>query len=181
VPFQLEQEERREERLLALSYPSSPSKVQSVGPSIAFVAHEARVDDLLKLLFAHGPSFRRMRVSATDACARLLEEVGIFVEHLASESKGGVVSVARMVARGELNAVVFLRDPVSAKLREPEVESMLVLCDEYEVPLATNLASAQILLLFLSDWEFQLPSVHGQMGIFASSGTAALSGKAEPS
>lgn len=89
--------------------------------------------------------------------------------------------MAGMVARGELNAVVLLRDPVSAKLREPEVESMLVLCDEYEVPLATNLASAQILLLFLSDWEFQLPSVPGRMGIFASSGTAALSGKAEPS
>jgi hypothetical protein len=92
VTFQLEQEERREERLLALSYPSTPSKVHSLGPSIAFVAHEAR-----------------------------------------------------------------------------------------EVPLAMNLASAQILLLFLSDWEFQLPSVPGRMGIFASSGTAARSGKAEPS
>lgn len=135
--------------------PLKPAKAEGLELlSVGVIVHPGRMDDLLRLLLAHGRTLAQMRVVVAGEAAGVFEDVGL--PHVSVSEEEGPLAVAQGVARGELNAIIFLRDPLAARPQDANLEAMIIVCDAHRVPLATNVASAEILLMFLSDWETAL-------------------------
>ena len=94
---------------------------------------------------------------ATGGTGRLVEETAnLSVHKYLAGHLGGEQQLCAQVANNDIDLVIFLRDPVSPKSYEPDINSILRLCDVHNIPLASNLATAEILLLALDrgdlDW-----------------------------
>jgi methylglyoxal synthase len=120
-------------------------------PVLALIAHDALKDDLLRLVRAHRSMLSGFRLAATRTSGRVLaEELGIEVELVGSGPLGGDLQIAARIVDGLIDAVIFLRDPLTSHPHEPDIQALLKVCDVHRVPVATNLASAEILLHFLA-------------------------------
>ena len=76
----------------------------------------------------------------------IMGETGLKINHMKSGPLGGDQQIGSMIANSELDLVIFLRDPLTAQPHEPDVSALLRLCDVTNTPLATNIASAEIML-----------------------------------
>jgi methylglyoxal synthase len=118
---------------------------------LALVAHDEKKDDLLRLVKRYRSSLARLHLLATSHTGTLLsEELGLPVERFRSGPEGGDMQIGARIVQGDVDAVVFLRDPLTAHPHEPDIQALLKVCDVHGVPVATNLASAEILLRSLS-------------------------------
>ncbi len=118
---------------------------------LALVAHDEKKDDLLRLTKRYRSSLARLHLLATSHTGTLLsEELGLPVERFRSGPEGGDMQIGARIVQGDVDAVVFLRDPLTAHPHEPDIQALLKVCDVHGVPVATNLASAEILLRSLS-------------------------------
>lgn len=91
------------------------------------------------------------RLVATGTTGKLIaEETGLTVERFLSGPFGGDQQIGAKVAQGEVDAVIFLRDPLTAQPHEPDVTALLRVCDVHKVPLATNIATAEVIVHGLS-------------------------------
>jgi methylglyoxal synthase len=92
----------------------------------------------------------RFQIVATSTTGGILEEqLGLTVHRCLSGPLGGDLQIGAMVAEGSIAAVIFLRDPLTAHPHEPDILALMKVCDVHNVPLATNLASAELLLTAL--------------------------------
>jgi methylglyoxal synthase len=119
--------------------------------ALALVAHDAKKEDLLRLAERYRATLANLRLLATGHTGRqLVDELGLAVECVRSGPEGGDLEIGARIVAGEVDAVVFLRDPLTAHPHEPDIQALLKVCDIHGVPLATNLASAEILLRSLA-------------------------------
>jgi methylglyoxal synthase len=111
---------------------------------VALIAHDEKKSDLIAFVERHARGLRACELVATGTTGtRLREETGLDVERKQSGPLGGDLQIGGEVAAGELDAVVFFRDPLTAQPHEPDVSALLRICDVHDVPLATNPASAE--------------------------------------
>jgi methylglyoxal synthase len=116
-------------------------------PTLALLAHDAKKHDLLRLARAHHDLVRSVHLVATGGTGMLLTaELQLPVERLASGATGGDLQIGALIVDGGVDGVIFLRDPLTPHPHEPDVHTLLRVCDIRQVPVATNLASAEILL-----------------------------------
>ena len=73
-------------------------------------------------------------------------ETGLSIHRMKSGPMGGDQQIGAMLANGDINLIIFLRDPLTAQPHEPDVSALLRLCDVQKIPLATNATSAVIML-----------------------------------
>jgi len=119
--------------------------------TLALVAHDGKKDDLLQLASRYRSTLTNLRLIATGHTgAQLAEELGLDVGRVHSGPEGGDIEIGARIVAGDVDAVVFLRDPLTAHPHEPDIQALLKICDIHGVPVATNLASAEILLRSLS-------------------------------
>jgi methylglyoxal synthase len=119
-------------------------------PVVALIAHDDRKDALVELVLEHRGMLSRARLLATGTTGtRVAEASGLSVELVNSGPLGGDLQIGARIAVGEVDAVVFLRDPLSPHPHEPDIQALLKVCDVHDVPLATNVAGARILLTAL--------------------------------
>jgi methylglyoxal synthase len=125
--------------------------MQSGQPSrIALVAHNGRKDQMVQFAGQHLDVLSRFQIVATSTTGGILEEhLGLIVHRCLSGPLGGDLQIGAMVAEGSIAAVIFLRDPLTAHPHEPDILALMKVCDVHNVPLATNLASAELLLTAL--------------------------------
>jgi methylglyoxal synthase len=117
------------------------------GYTLALIAHDGKKDDLIRFAKEHLDLLRRLRLVATATTGSLLSaELGLEVRRVASGPQGGDLEIGGMVVRGDVQAVVFFRDPLTAHPHEPDIQAVMKVCDVHDVPLATNRATADILL-----------------------------------
>lgn len=117
---------------------------------IALIAHDQQKDDLLDFVRSHLEFFRRQRLVATGNTGKLLaEELALEVERVAHGPLGGDLIIGGRVAEGIIKAVIFFRDPLTAQPHEPDVSALMRVCDVHQVPLATNRATAEGILMML--------------------------------
>ena len=117
---------------------------------IALIAHDTQKDDLLEFVARHLDFFRTRELVATGNTGRLLSErLGLTVERVAHGPYGGDLIIGGRVAEGLIDAVLFLRDPLTAQPHEPDVSALMRVCDVHSVPLATNKATAEAVLTWL--------------------------------
>jgi methylglyoxal synthase len=114
--------------------------------TIALIAHDARKDEIVSFVKDHFEVFRKMKLVATGTTGRRLKEAGLDVECKLRGPLGGDAQIAAMAAEGKLEAIFFFRDPLGKHPHEPDVQMLLRICDVHNVPLATNLATASLLL-----------------------------------
>jgi methylglyoxal synthase len=134
-----------------IGIPSNPNDESPRKAVLALVAHDEKKDDLLRLAKRYRSSLTRLHLLATSHTGTLLsEEVGLPVERFRSGPEGGDMQIGARIVQGDVDAVVFLRDPRTAHPHEPDIQALLKVCDVHGVPVATNLASAEILLRSLS-------------------------------
>jgi len=115
--------------------------------TLALVAHDSKKEDMVRLVKAHKEKLAGLDLIATRSTGRLIKErTELTVELLESGSLGGDQQVGALVASENINAVIFLRDPLTAHPHEPDVSALLRVCDVHDVPLATNLTTAEAVL-----------------------------------
>src|SRR5690625_1783778 len=114
---------------------------------IALIAHDRKKDELVQFVLEHRNAFARHELVATGTTGGLLEErAGLTVHRYLSGPLGGDQQIGSEIALGEIDAVFFFRDPLTAHPHEPDVSALLRLCDVQKVPVATNLATAEWLV-----------------------------------
>jgi methylglyoxal synthase len=114
--------------------------------SIALIAHDGKKLDMASFIFKNHELLKNMTLYATRTTGSYIEKEGIPVVKLLSGPQGGDAQIAAMVAEGKLQAVLFFRDPLNAHPHEPDVQMLLRVCDVHNIPLATNPATATMIL-----------------------------------
>lgn len=124
--------------------------------TVALIAHDKMKLDLALFGLQHREVLARFPLMATGTTGGILQDkAGLEVERVLSGPLGGDQQIGARIALDEVLAVIFFRDPLTAQPHEPDVSALLRLCDVHDVPLATNPASAQALMLWLAA---QLPA-----------------------
>ena len=126
----------------------APMKMKSV----ALIAHDKKKLDLAMFAKDHAHILSRFHLVATSTTGHVLAtKSGLEVERLLSGPQGGDLQVGARIAGGEVLAVIFFRDPLTAQPHEPDVSALLRICDVHDVPLATNLGSAEAIVAWLEE------------------------------
>jgi methylglyoxal synthase len=121
-------------------------------PTIALIAHDRKKDEMVGFVGAHRDLLKRFTLIATGTTGqRVAEATGLEVERMLSGPMGGDSQIAARVVTGGVDAVIFLVDPLYAHPHEPDIQSLLRVCNVYNVPLATNLATAELVLAGLGE------------------------------
>lgn len=114
---------------------------------IALVAHDKKKEDLIQFVTAYKPILEEHELFATGTTGtRIIDEVGLSVFRYKSGPLGGDQQIGSAIANNEMDMVIFFRDPLTAQPHEPDVTALIRLCDVYQIPLATNMGTAEILL-----------------------------------
>jgi methylglyoxal synthase len=115
--------------------------------TIGMIAHDAKKDDMVAFIKAHKKEMENFVLIATKNTGRLVRErTGLPVQLLQSGPLGGDQQVGALVANHTVDAVIFLRDALTAHPHEPDVSALMRVCDVHKIPLATNLATAEAVL-----------------------------------
>ena len=121
---------------------------------IALIAHDKKKDDMIKLAIKYKEVLKNHELYATGTTGTLvMGETALPIKRMKSGPLGGDQQIGSMIADGKLNLVIFLRDPLTAQPHEPDVSALLRLCDVQNIPLATNTASAEIMLQHIEECE----------------------------
>ena len=114
---------------------------------LAIIAHDNKKVDLVAWATFNRDMLSRFALTATRHTARLLErKIGLPVEELLSGPEGGDTQIAARVAVRQIDAVFFFVDPLAAQPHEPDIQALLRVCNVHSVPLATNLATADLII-----------------------------------
>jgi methylglyoxal synthase len=117
---------------------------------VALIAHDDKKDDLSRFALAHKTLLERFALIGTGTTGRIITETtGLPVQRFLSGPVGGDQQIGALIAEDRVTGVFFFRDPLTAQPHEPDVSALLRICDVHQVPLATNLASAEALVLWL--------------------------------
>ena len=120
--------------------------------SVALIAHDEKKPELIDFVQDHVDVLQAYDLIATGTTGKkLMEATGLDIERKASGPLGGDMQIGGEIADGECEAVIFLRDPLTAQPHEPDISALLRICDVHDVPLATNLASADAVLEGLTE------------------------------
>lgn len=115
--------------------------------TLALIAHDSKKDDMVSLMKAHKDNLANLNLVATRSTGQIIESrVGLPVTLMQSGPHGGDQQIGALVADGDVKAVIFLRDPMMAQPHEPDITALLRICDVHNVPLATNIATAEAVL-----------------------------------
>lgn len=115
--------------------------------NIGLVAHDAKKKLMENLVIAYRQILVKHDLYATGTTGRLIEEAAnITVHRYLAGHLGGEQQLGTQIAHNQIDMVIFLRDPVSKKHHEPDVDSFMRLCDIHNIPVATNLATAELLI-----------------------------------
>lgn len=114
---------------------------------IALIAHDGKKDEMIDFVKRYRHVFGEHELFATGTTGmKINEATGLEITRFLSGPLGGDQQIGAKVAVGEMNIIIFLRDPLTAQPHEPDVSALLRLCDVHCVPLATNLGSAEVVV-----------------------------------
>lgn len=115
--------------------------------NIGLIAHDSKKKLMQNFCIAYRGILSKHTLYATGTTGRLVEEVtNLSVHKYLAGHLGGAQQLASQIEHNEMDLVLFLRDPFSPKSHEPDINDVVKLCDTYNIPLATNLATAELLI-----------------------------------
>jgi len=115
--------------------------------NIALISHDAKKKIMVQFAMEHRNILEPHTLYATGTTGkRIMEATGLEVHCCQSGPLGGDQQIGAMVASDKIDLVIFLRDPMTAQPHEPDINALLRVCDVHNIPLATNLAAAKVLI-----------------------------------
>ncbi len=130
-------------------------------PALALIAHDSKKEDITLLVKAHQEELAELDLVATRGTGQLVQgRTGLPVTLMQSGPHGGDQQIGALIANGDVRAVIFLRDPLMAQAHEPDISALLRICDVHNVPLASNLATAEAVLHLLFEHREALGGHH---------------------
>ena len=115
--------------------------------NVGLIAHDSMKKLMQNFCIAYRGILSKHELYATGPTGLLIEEVtNLRIHKFLPGETGGARQLASQIEQGNLDMVIFLRDPLHVKAQEPEVNSIVRLCDSYNIPIATNLATAELLI-----------------------------------
>ncbi|RAR45159.1 methylglyoxal synthase [Paenibacillus sp. MDMC362] len=123
--------------------------------NIAFIAHDRKKEEMVNFVIAYENVFEDHNLYSTGTTGtRIMEQTNLSIHRFASGPLGGDQQIGALVADNEMDLIIFLRDPLMAQPHEPDINALLRLCDVQGIPLATNVATAEILVKALDRGDF---------------------------
>lgn len=125
--------------------------------NIALIAHDTKKELMVQFCIAYCGVLSKHNLCATGTTGKMVAEVtGLNVQRYLSGSQGGDQQIAARISCNEIDLLLFFRDPISVKQHEPNDMNLLRLCDVHNIPVATNIATAEALIHALErgdlDW-----------------------------
>ena len=125
--------------------------------NIALIAHDSKKELMVQFCIAYCGILSRHSICATGTTGKLVSEAtGLDITRYLSGSQGGDQQIASRISYNEIDLLLFFRDPIMAKSSENNERDLLRLCDVHNIPLATNIATAEALIHALErgdlDW-----------------------------
>lgn len=115
--------------------------------NIALIAHDSKKKLMQNFCIAYRGILSKHDLYATGTTGRLIEEVtNLSIHKFLAGHLGGEQQISAQIEHNQVDLVIFLREPLAPKMHEPDVNNVVRLCDIYNIPLATNLASAELLI-----------------------------------
>ena len=122
---------------------------------IALIAHDKKKGEIIDVAKKYREVLAEHELFATGTTGTMIMgETRLDIHRLKSGPLGGDQQIGAMLANGEIDMIIFLRDPLTAQPHEPDVSALLRLCDVQRIPLATNATSATIMLESLKNKTF---------------------------
>ncbi|MBU8681790.1 methylglyoxal synthase [Bacillus haynesii] len=130
---------------------------------IALIAHDRKKQDMIQLTTAYKDILKKHELFATGTTGlKITEATGLPVERFQSGPLGGDQQIGALIAKNDIDLVIFLRDPLTAQPHEPDVSALIRLSDVYAIPLATNMGTAEILIRSVEEGAFEFRNIiHG--------------------
>lgn len=124
--------------------------------NIALIAHDKKKESMINFAIAYTHVLKKHHLYATGTTGRLIAEAtGLNIHCFQSGPLGGDQQIGAMIASNEMDIVIFFRDPLTAQPHEPDVSALMRLSDVHMIPLATNLAAAEILISGLERGDYK--------------------------
>ena len=125
--------------------------------NIGLIAHDSKKTLIQNFCIAYKGILSKHNLYATETTGRLVEEAtNLTIHKFLAGHLGGMQQLGSQISQNGIDAFIFLRDPMEPKPHEPNVNDVVRLCDMYNLPMATNLATAELLVLALDrgdlDW-----------------------------
>ena len=119
--------------------------------NIGLIAHDNKKKLMQNFCIAYRGILSKNELYATGTTGRLIEEVtNLNIHKFLAGHLGGEQQMGAQIEKNEMDLVIFLRDPVAPKTHEPSVHTIVRLCDQHNIPIATNLATAELLIKALN-------------------------------
>lgn len=115
--------------------------------NIALIAHDEKKELMVQFCIAYCGVLSRNNLCATGTTGKMISEAtGLTVQKFLAGSQGGSQQIAARIGCNEIDMLLFFRDPLNAKPNEPNDMNMLRICDMHNIPVATNIATAEVLI-----------------------------------
>ena len=115
--------------------------------TIALIAHDSKKELMVQFCTAYCRILSQHKLVATGTTGKLISEAtGLQIQRFLAGVQGGDQQIASRIACNEVDLLLFFRDPINAKPSEPNEMTLLRLCDVHNIPLATNIATAEVLI-----------------------------------
>ena len=115
--------------------------------NIGLIAHESKKKLMQNFCIAYRGSLSKHKLFATGTTGRLIEEVtNLSVHKYLAGNLGGEQQIGAQIEHNEIDLMIFLRDPLAPDMHKPDINYIVRLCDMHNIPLATNLATAKLLI-----------------------------------
>jgi methylglyoxal synthase len=122
---------------------------------IALIAHDRKKAELVNFMIAYESVFEGHKLYATGTTGtRIMEQTDLEIHRFMSGPLGGDQQIGALVAQNELDLILFFRDPLMAQPHEPDITALLRLCDVQGIPVATNVATGELLVKAMERGDF---------------------------
>ena len=112
---------------------------------IALIAHDKKKEEMIEFCKKHVSVLKRHQLFATGTTGhKVMETTGLIIHCFKSGPLGGDQEIGARVANGDIDLIIFFRDPLTAQPHEPDVSALFRLSDVYKIPLASNINTAEL-------------------------------------
>lgn len=123
-----------------------PASSKKGRKTLALIAHDGKKAEMVAFVKDNVDFLSKYRIIATGTTGTHIIQAGVKAERMLSGPIGGDAQIASEVACGKCHGVIFLRDPLGMHPHDPDISMLMRICDVHNVPLATNIASAKLLI-----------------------------------
>ena len=118
--------------------------------NIAFIAHDRKKEELIQFVKQYEHVFQHHKLYATGTTGlRIIQNTSLYVERYRSGPLGGDLQIGSLIVEQQIHFLIFFRDPLMAQPHEPDIMALLRISDVHHLPLATNVATAELMVNLL--------------------------------